>query len=143
LSERAQLLADIRQVFVAADDPAELTTADLLDGLLAIDESPWRGWWGIERDGAVYPSKGAARKLSTHLRSFNIRSRSVGDTRQKGYRRADFEDAWKRYLPAPALSPAQPLDPHKPLEQAGNEPPGIRSEGHSPSGLGNPANPDG
>jgi len=122
LSERTQLLADIRAVFADGGDPDELPTAELLDGLLAIDESPWRSWWGVERDGEVHASKGAARKLSSHLRGFKIASHSVGEKRKKGYRRADFEDVWNRYLPAPSLPPvANPLNPLKPHEQAKNE----------------------
>jgi hypothetical protein len=123
MSERTQLLADVRDVFADAGDPAELTTAALLDGLLALDESPWRSWWGVERDGEVRPSKGAARKLSTHLRGFKAASHSVGEKRNKGYRRRDFEDAWKRYLPAPAPSPdSNPLNTLKRHEEAENEP---------------------
>jgi hypothetical protein len=37
----------------------------------------------------------------------------------KGYRRADFEDAWKRYLPVPPAP--NPSNPSKRLEQAENE----------------------
>ena len=124
MSERTQLLSDIRDVFAAAGNRDELTTAELLDGLLGLDESPWRGWWGVERDGGIHPSKGAARKLSSHLRSFRIASRDIGpkDNRRKGYRRADFADVWARYLAsAPVPLNANPRNPRKPHEQAESE----------------------
>jgi hypothetical protein len=59
MSERTQLLADIRDVFATAGDPAELTTAQLLEGLLAIDESPWRAAHLRDEDGSCvrHPSK--------------------------------------------------------------------------------------
>jgi hypothetical protein len=137
MSERTQLLADVRDVFADAGDPAELTTAALLDGLLALDESPWRSWWGVERDGEVHPSKGAARKLSSHLRGFKVTSHSVGERRQKGYRRSGFEDAWKRYLPALAPSPdSNPLKTLKRHEEAENEP--SQSAQRAASGADSP-----
>jgi hypothetical protein len=104
LSERLQLLTDMKQVFEDRGDPAELTSADLLADLVGLDESPWRGWWGIEnKEGEVVVAKGAARKLSNHLRALKIRSQDIGpeDKRRKGYLRADFEEMWKRYLPQP------------------------------------------
>jgi Protein of unknown function (DUF3631) len=121
MSERTHLLADLRDVFAAAGDPDELLTAAMLDGLLAIEESPWRGWWGIDRDGEVHPSNGAPRKLGRHLHALGIASRDLGPAgaRRKGYRRADFEDAWSRYLPA--RPHPDPRTPRKPLEQAETE----------------------
>jgi hypothetical protein len=99
MSERTQLLSDIRDVFAANADPDELPTAELLDGLLAIDESPWRGWWGIERDGEVRASKGAARKLSRHLRGFRIASHNVTPA---GGRQARSRPGTAVTSPAPA-----------------------------------------
>jgi hypothetical protein len=105
-SEGMQLLGHIRQVFDERDAD-ELATADLLGHLIELDEAPWRGWWGTDRDGTVVASKGAPRKLSEKLRPYGIRSRDIGSTatRRKGFRRADFEDRWGRYLPS---DPAQP-----------------------------------
>jgi 5S rRNA maturation endonuclease (ribonuclease M5) len=108
MSERTQLLTDVRQVFADHDMPAELTSAQLLAGLIDLAESPWRGWWGVEHrqddEVQVVPSKGAARKLSQKLRPFGIKSRQIGPEaqRRKGYVLADFETVWRRYLAAPA-----------------------------------------
>ena len=127
MSERTQLLIDIRHVFEEHCRPAELASADLLDGLMGLVESPWRGWWGVEErqdnEVQVRPSRGAGRKLSEKLRAFKIRSHNTGDARRKGYRLADFEDSWGRYLPAtPATGDPYPLNPLKPRAQAKNDP---------------------
>ncbi|WP_235209686.1 DUF3631 domain-containing protein [Sphingobium sp. Ant17] len=85
-----QLLVDIRTCFGTAD---RITTAKLIEGLLADEEAPWGDLKGRKID---------ARKLGQMLRSYGIRSVSIrmpdGST-PKGYRRADFLDAWERYLP--------------------------------------------
>jgi uncharacterized protein DUF3631 len=122
MSERTQLLADVRQVFEDNDMPAELASAELLSGLIGLMESPWRGWWGLERDEEVHPSKGAAQKLSERLRHFKIKSRDVGPKtkRRKGYVLADFEPVWRRYLVEPEPKSRTSRIPH---QQAKNEPP--------------------
>jgi putative DNA primase/helicase len=126
MSERTQLLSDVRQVFGDHGLPVELASADLLTGLIELPESPWRGWWGVERDDEVRPSKGAGRKLSEKLRAFQIRSHNIGEARRKGYRLADFEPVWRRYLldsPEQAAGgDSNPLNPLKPHEKAKNEP---------------------
>jgi hypothetical protein len=118
MSERVQLLTDLQVVFDANPGQDELPTSVVLQTLLDFEESPWRGWWGTEKDGVVYPGKGAAQKLAEHLKGFGIRSVQIGprEARVRGYRYADFEDAWKRYLPLPhpppAPNPLNPLTPH-------------------------------
>jgi len=92
-SHRVRLLADVHQVF-ATSDVDRLATIDLLDGLRAIDDAPWAEWSG----------KGLTpRGLSKLLGEYAIRPRSIrvddGST-PKGYKREQFEDAWRRYLPA-------------------------------------------
>jgi hypothetical protein len=118
ITERTQLLTDVRDVFASLDEPHDLPTASLLSHLLAIEDSPWRGWWGVERDGTVVPEKGAARKLAQKLKPFGIKPRDVGERteRRKGYVRADFTDAFDTYLPAIPLP--NPRTARTPLEQA-------------------------
>jgi hypothetical protein len=58
--------------------------ADLNSELIMLSESPWR-------DLSL-----STRKLSILLRDYGISSRSDG--RLRCYHRADFEDAWERYL---------------------------------------------
>lgn len=89
-----QLLADIQCCFGGKD---KLPTRELLALLLAEEESPW-GDLG-------YRKKLDAHLLAKMLRPYGIGSSSVrlpdGST-PKGYKRADFHDAWERYLPKPA-----------------------------------------
>jgi Bifunctional DNA primase/polymerase, N-terminal/Protein of unknown function (DUF3631)/Primase C terminal 1 (PriCT-1) len=135
LSERTQLLTDTRAVFADAGDPAELPTTELLDGLLSLAESPWRGWWGVERDGEVHAKPGAAQKLAAHLRAFKVRSHDVGpkEARRKGYRRADLEGPWQRYLPSPPASPPPtPRTPRTPSRQAKTE---VSQAAHEEAGC--------
>jgi hypothetical protein len=63
----------------------------VLEHLTADKEKPWAEW---SRSKPI-SEKGVA----TLLHEYRIRSRNVGpkEQRGKGYRRADFADAWKRY----------------------------------------------
>lgn len=96
----AKLLADIRDVFAETDEQ-EITTAELLRGLVDRDDSPWAQWW--ERDVDEGRTMGPASRLSRLLKPFGVASRSLRLTDKataKGYRRADFEASFKSYLPA-------------------------------------------
>jgi hypothetical protein len=104
------LLADIERVFDgtdAGDDerrrPAvdKLSSADLVDRLAAIEESPW-GSLGKAHDKAI-----DARGLAYRLKPYGIRPHTIRlplDHILKGYQRDDFTDAWRRYLPTPEIS---------------------------------------
>jgi 5S rRNA maturation endonuclease (ribonuclease M5) len=85
------LLHDIRAVFsVVGRD--RMSTADILNGLNRIEESPWPT---IRRGEALDP-----RGLANRLSKYGIGSKAlrVNDEVIKGYSRAQFEDAWSRYL---------------------------------------------
>jgi len=86
-----QLLTDLRAVFGDAD---KLATETILKALHERDESPWRDIKGKPLDG---------RGLARRLREYGIKSRTVriGNATPRGYERADFHDAWARYLPSP------------------------------------------
>jgi hypothetical protein len=92
-----QLRSDIREVFGDAD---RLTTSALLDGLNALDESPWGDWYGKEL---------ANRGLAKLLQRYGIKPRSVriGDAVKRGFQRDQFTDAWARYRPNPPRYPLQ------------------------------------
>jgi hypothetical protein len=141
---------DIKQVFEDRGDPAELTSADLLGELVGLDESPWRGWWGIDnKDGEVVVSKGAAQKLSRHLKALRITSSRIGpkDKRIRGYRRADFEDLWRRYLPVDSSQPPpHPGHPghsasqsQKPAAEPRTPDPPVSDLGHPENGSTEPS----
>ncbi|WP_067807563.1 DUF3631 domain-containing protein [Actinomadura formosensis] len=95
MSTRLRLLTDCRTAFGA--DTA-LPTAVLLDRLKAEPEAPW---------GDYGPNGLTAMKLGTILREYEIRSDTIRfQTGQaKGYRRADFTDAWARYCPTDDTPP--------------------------------------
>ncbi len=91
------LLRDIRTVFntVAARN---LVTDQLLTNLREIEEAPW----AVIRKGEPLDARGLAQRL----RKYGIQPKPIRDSDRvfKGYTRAQFEDAWSRYLPA--LGPA-------------------------------------
>lgn len=87
------LLEDCRKVLGTR---GSLSTEDLLKGLQALPESPWARLRGRPID---------ARALASFLGEYSIHSTNVRFPRGqvlKGYRTADFFDAWQRYLRDPA-----------------------------------------
>jgi hypothetical protein len=94
------LLSDVRKVFEVRETD-RLSTKMLLDDLAKLEGRPW---------GEA--SKG--RPLTSHhlgrlLRRFEIRPGTIrlnDGTTPKGYMRADFEDAWTRYIPSASATSA-------------------------------------
>ncbi|HWG21429.1 MAG TPA: DUF3631 domain-containing protein [Terracidiphilus sp.] len=84
-----KLLADVRSVW--PNGITHMLSAPLLDALKRITDSPWG-----ERDRELTP-----RKLAKMLRPFGPEPRQVrvNSGTGKGYRSADFEQAYSRYLP--------------------------------------------
>ena len=89
-STGTRLLADLRDVF---GDAPQLFTQTILDKLRALGESPWAEW--------SYGKPFSARDLADMLKEHQVKSHQlrIGEDSRKGYRRADLEDAWTRYLP--------------------------------------------
>lgn len=87
-----RLLADIQTVF---GGETELSTAVLLKALHELDESPWADLKGKPLDD---------RGLASRLRGYGIKSKVkwFGAKQARGYEKADFQDAWARYLPSQA-----------------------------------------
>ena len=92
-----RLLSDTRVVF---GDATAMSTASLITALCALPETLW-----IERNGNPI----GERKLSNVFNRYKIRPKVIrlGDSTPRGYTRADFEDAWARYLPPVSLSPRE------------------------------------
>lgn len=91
------LLSDIHSIF-SAKNSDRLRTATLLTNLVEVDESPWSC---IRRDRTPIDARGLAQRL----KSYGIRSKDIrwSDGKvSKGYERADFVDAWERYVKQPA-----------------------------------------
>jgi hypothetical protein len=85
-----RLLDDLRVVF-GADD--KLDSRTLLERLHKLEEAPWDSLHGKALD---------ARGLASRLRPYGVKPKVIrlGAATARGYERADFHDAWARYLPA-------------------------------------------
>jgi Protein of unknown function (DUF3631)/RepB DNA-primase from phage plasmid len=91
-TQGVELLADIKRAFDASG-LAEIPTKALITALCMDTERPWAAYSRGEQI--------TDRQLAKLLRPFGITSGTVhppGAPDAKGYRRADFEDAWARYL---------------------------------------------
>jgi hypothetical protein len=143
-SHRVRLLVDCRTAF--GPDTA-LPTARLLDRLRADPEAPWCDYG---------PTGLTAAKLGTLLREYDIRSANIrftDATQSKGYRRADFTDAWTRYCPpdrpdpapdvpavppvAPQATPGRPAPAGRPPRPTHHRRPNLTSTG-TPGTAGTP-----
>jgi Protein of unknown function (DUF3631) len=106
VSDRIRLLADCRAAF---GDASALPTTTLISRLRADPEAPWadHGPEGI-----------TAKRLAALLRDYEIRSDTIrfGEPigQVKGYHRADFTDAWARYLPPPPAEASHPYQASPP-----------------------------
>jgi hypothetical protein len=92
-SPGVRLLADLR---IAFGTDTRLATAELLDRITALDDTPWAD----QIDGKSDKARGSW--LARKLRPYGISSRTlrIGDSTPKGYQAADFADTWRRYVPA-------------------------------------------
>jgi hypothetical protein len=97
------LLGHVAEAFQSRDTPVseaeKLTSAELLRILVERgDDSPWSGWWGDDID--VSRIRRPAMALAKMLRRYGIKSKDMrvdAGKVVKGYYRADFTDAWRRY----------------------------------------------
>jgi hypothetical protein len=89
-STGTRLLSDLREVF---GHSPQLFTQTILDRLHAIGEAPWADY--------SYGKPFSARDLADMLKEHQVKSHQlrIGETSRKGYRRADLDDVWARYLP--------------------------------------------
>jgi Protein of unknown function (DUF3631) len=95
------LLGDIRKVF-DTQGVDRLPSGVLLAALHALESADWQEFYGVR--GALHPHKLRAGELASMLRDFGIRPRTIwplnrtAESRSaKGYRREQFETAWRRY----------------------------------------------
>jgi hypothetical protein len=102
-----RLLADVRTIFDSGGR-SRIASAALVDELAADADSPWADWYG-----KAVTQRAVAKLLST----FGIRPGTVrlqDGTTPKGYKREQFEEAWKRYSQArDATQPPQPAQPSR------------------------------
>jgi putative DNA primase/helicase len=95
-----RLLGDLQNVF-QLEEADQLPSEQLLKALLGIEDGPWADYnrgRGLTVNG-----------LAKLLKPFSIKPRTirVGDKTPKGYRLADLEDAFARYLPSQPQQPQQ------------------------------------
>ena len=95
-----RLLADCKTVFFGTTEKL-LSSSDLAEKLTKLDEAPWG-----DLRGRALDTRGLARRLRPYdIRPHNVR---IGAAVPKGYDRADFHDAWARYLPDDTRPPSFP-----------------------------------
>lgn len=92
------LLRDVRTVFDRLS-VRNLVTDQLITNLKEIEESPW----AVIRKGEPLDARGLAQRLG----KYGIAPKALRDGEDvfKGYARAQFEDAWSRYVEALSPSP--------------------------------------
>ncbi|MDO5706057.1 MAG: DUF3631 domain-containing protein [Paracoccus sp. (in: a-proteobacteria)] len=81
------LLRDVREIFEAKGG-SWIGSADLVAALCALEDSPWSEW----RRGISISPRGVAKLL----KPYGVTPQRT--TQQRYYRRADFDDAFDRYL---------------------------------------------
>jgi hypothetical protein len=96
-TETAQLLAAIKTALDGIVDDNVIGSQELCDKLAADQDSEWAEW-GKSRKPITQAQ--LARLLKNHgIHPEPVRPKALGGNKQiRGYRRAQFEDAWERYL---------------------------------------------
>lgn len=112
VSLRVRLLSDLRDVWPAS--ASFIPTSTILASLSELDEAPWAPG-GPFGDHGLTP-----RKLGTLLAHYDVKSSHSDDRTVRGYRRADLDDPWSRYLPLREAS-----EPSKASGDAGDCPHGM------------------
>jgi hypothetical protein len=94
------LLADLRRLF-NAEPSGVLFTREIRDALTADEKRPWGEWKSGKPLSDI--------QLAKLLKPYGIRPHPVrrGTETGKGYRRAQFDDAFSRYLPPEPVTPSQ------------------------------------
>jgi hypothetical protein len=101
-SDGVRLLADCKEVFDARS-ASELSALDIINDLCDADESHWCDYSAGKRM--------TEKAFANLLKPFGITSkmRTSGSSKgKKFWRKADFNDAWKRYLPTNGQTSADP-----------------------------------
>lgn len=89
------LLRDLRAIF---GDRDAVSSADLINALVSLEESPWGDIRGKQLD---------SRGLSRRLGKYNVHPEQVwiDGKNVRGYKRTDLSDSWVRYLDPAAVPP--------------------------------------
>jgi hypothetical protein len=106
LSPSLVLLSAIMTVFTTET----IASRELIQTLADDEESPFVKWWNRDRDE---PERWAPARLAKLLKPYGIKSKQrwIDEKNQRGYERADFDDAWSRYVDTPTtVGPAETDD---------------------------------
>jgi Protein of unknown function (DUF3631) len=108
------LLRDVQTVFLARGTD-RISSQDLVEALIDLDDSLWHDWRGPNDDRP--PRKLTQGELSRLLRPFEIKPKTVWPPgprfeakSRRGYLRVQFEAAWRSYCPGtdtPTHNPAK------------------------------------
>lgn len=87
-----RLLADVRRILELLQNPERVRSVDLVRELHAVEDGPWKRY-GRSREPLE------ADDLARLVRPYGIRPRQLklGAEKVRGYRTADFADAFERY----------------------------------------------
>jgi hypothetical protein len=104
-----RLLADIQEIL--SEDGPQIPSTELVNKLRAKEEAPW---------GDLYGKPLGVIQLAALLRPYDIHPGTIRieTGTPKGYKREDFLDAWRRYLPNTDFQAATP--PHSGTSQPQN-----------------------
>lgn len=96
------LLHDIQDIFEVEKFLTKITSAELLEKLLKLEDRPWSEW---NRGHAI-----TSNKIARYLKPFGVSPRTIriGNNTAKGYMKNDFEDAFARYLVEQSVTTSQP-----------------------------------
>jgi hypothetical protein len=102
-----QILANIRDLFAAKDNPEWIPTTDLLKFLHTLDDRNWHEW---NKGKPMVP-----KQLAGLIEPFGIRPQSHrtgpdNETVIRGYRFEDLEPIWNHHLPPRSTVAANPQD---------------------------------
>ncbi|TIT36183.1 MAG: DUF3631 domain-containing protein [Mesorhizobium sp.] len=88
-----RLLSDMKVVFGSSE---RMSTKGIIENLCILPEAPW---------GDIRGKSLTDTGLADRLKQYGIKSKQIriGEWTGKGYERADFHDAWQRYLSPPPL----------------------------------------
>jgi putative DNA primase/helicase len=117
-SKALQLLIDIKDVL--SEHERHVGTTDLIGRLSNMEDSPWKDYNFRERDDERRMITN--RQLSGLLNRYGVKAKviRIGNSTPRGYRRIDFEQAWKRYvkcIPSP-YPPEKGATPQHPSNHA-------------------------
>jgi len=101
-SARIKLLEDLSELFESGE---KLSSEEIVEALAQKEDRPWPEW----NRGQPISHRGLAKLLEpfeVRPKQLWLDDRDQHKKKKRGYEKADFKDAWKRYLDPPSLDPS-------------------------------------